>query len=120
MLVAPRTDQYTSLVPAFRGLFSSIRDKARLHVLYNSDQRHTILGGKSARLLRRGDIIACCQLGEAMGEDIESALTVLSVSATRFDTEAGLVYLHARDEQGEVRSGYVRAARLVPTLSSGI
>lgn len=120
MFVAPRTDRHDSLIPAFRGLFSSIRDKERLNILYNTDERHTILGGKSARLLRRGDIIAGCELSEAVGEGIESALTVLSISATRFDTEAGLVFLHARDEHGEVRSGYVRASRLVPTLSSHV
>lgn len=120
MFVAPRTDHHVSLTPALNGLFASIRDETQLRTLYDAHGRHRILGGKSARLLRYGDIIAGCELDDSTAEAIETTLTVLSVSATRFDLEAGLVYIHTRDDHGEIRSGYVPAARLVPTLSSHV
>ena len=111
-MVASITAQATRsnfVTPAYNAFVDSAPDHV-LDTIFTTQERHRLLGGKSARLLRKGDTVALCDLttvgGEHVGRSYDNALSLnakmaRNSTAVIFDTviaSTGDVFVITQDQ----------------------
>jgi len=81
-----------AITPAFIGM-TKAQTPEMLDLVYHSAERHRLFGGKSARLLRKGDILALRDLyPERIG--VRGMATVSSVYGTTAGTTLVITAMH--------------------------
>ncbi|MFD2794592.1 hypothetical protein ACFS27_13630 [Promicromonospora vindobonensis] len=84
MPAATRRDRADALTPAFCEMFQNPTPDF-LDVVYRSTGRHRLFGGKSARLLRAGDMVALRDL-PLIRADVPGVATVVDASVSSTGT----------------------------------